>query len=250
MDQAATPETQSGERRRAVRVSVAGVAVLQNGTQPPSVWRVSNLSVGGAGLVGDGAMIVGRHALSLHVAGFSAVDLEVKVLRRQLVTRAGRCAVRFVDLSDAQKQALREIMAADHSPTTVRRRALVVASDPARTRALFGELARLGFAVREEASPGQAVAWLQREETEIVIVDERVVETDRWNLLQFVRDTAPEIRRLVIASDVRGFRLYYAIKAGLVEGLVEPTAAGEALARHLTGAPPAAVRSRPARSGR
>jgi len=107
----------------------------------------------------------------------------------------------------------------------------------------------LGFAVRREASPGQALAWLQTEEMEILLVDESLVEADRWSLLQFVRTTAPEVRRLVLASDVRGFRLYYAIKAGLVDGLVEPTTAGESLARHLTGAP-AAVSPPRARSAR
>jgi hypothetical protein len=103
--------------------------------------------------------------------------------------------------------------------------------------------------VRREASAGQAVAWLQREETEALIVDERVLEAERWNMLQFVHDTSPETRRLVIANDVRGFRLYFAIKAGLVEGLIAPDAAGDALARHLIG-PPSALSSPRARAAR
>jgi CheY-like chemotaxis protein len=249
MDQATTPETQSGERRRAVRVSVPGVAVLNNGTQPPAVWRVSNLSVGGAGLVGDGGLLMGKQSLSLHVAGFPAIDLEAKVLRRQLVTRGGRCAVKFVDVSEAQRQTLREIMAADHAPALAGRRALVITSNVERARTLSRELVRLGLATREEASPGQAVAWLQREETEVVLVDESVVDADRWNLLQFIRDTEPEIRRLVIANDVRGFKLYYAIKAGLVDALVEPGTTADALARQITGAA-AVVKPRRGRAAR
>jgi ActR/RegA family two-component response regulator len=245
----ATPGTQLGERRHATRTWVAGVAILQAGGQPPSVWRVSNLSVGGAGLVGDGTLAPGLHTLCLHVAGFAALDLHAKVLRRQVMTRGGRCAVKFVDVTDAQSEMLRAMMAADHTAAPVARRALVVTADDVRARTLTRELTSLGFSVRREKSAGQAVAWLQREETEAILVDEGVVGADRWNVLQFVNDTAPETRRLVIANDVRGFRLYYAIKAGLVEGLVEPTSAGEALARHLTGVP-AAVRSRPARSGR
>jgi hypothetical protein len=249
MDETALAGTESSERRRATRVPVAGIALLRSGAQPPSVWRLSNLSVGGAGLVGDAMLAPGRHAICLHVAGFPALELEVKVLRRQVLTRGGRCAVRFVDVTEPQKRTLRDILAADNGPTLVRRRALVVTPEPARARALARELALLGYAVRQEASPGQAGAWLEREDTEVVLVDESVVEADRWSLLQYVRDTAPEIRRLVIASDVRGFRLYYAIKAGLVEGLVEPTTSGDALARHLAGAPAvsAPVRARRAR---
>jgi ActR/RegA family two-component response regulator len=237
MEQAATPETQGSERRRAARVRVAGVAVLQSGTQPPSVWRISDLSVGGAGLVGDGAMIVGKQSLCLHVAGFPALQIEAKVLRRQLVARRGRCAVRFVDATEEQREVLRAMMAADHAPVIVPRRALVVSANEKRARSLSSQLTRLGFSVRQEPVPGQAVAWLQREDVEAVLVDEAVVDGDRWNLLQFVRDTAPEVRRLVIANDVRGFRLYFAIKAGLVDGLVEPAMSGDALARQVTGAP-------------
>jgi hypothetical protein len=242
-------QTQGSERRRAPRAWVPGLAVLTSGTQPPSVWRVSNLSVGGVGLVGDGRLETGRHALALHVAGFDPLALEVNVLRRQLMTRGGRCGVRFVGLGEAERRSLLDIAAVDHAPTPAGRRALVVAPDAARGKALAKELALLGFVVRRETSPGQAGAWLQAEDTEALFVDESAVEADRWSLLQFVRDTAPEMRRLVIASDVRGFRLYYAIKAGLVDALVEPTIAAEVLARHLAGAS-TSVTSRRGRAAR
>jgi hypothetical protein len=234
-------ETQSSERRRAPRVWVPGIAVLSSGAQPPSVWRVSNLSAGGVGLVGDGRLETGRYTLALHVAGSEPLELEVKVLRRQLLTRGGRCGVRFDGVTPPQQRALRDIAAAEHAPAPAARRALVVAADAGRAEPISRELAFLGFGVRREPMPGQAAAWLQREESEVVIVDERVLEAERWSLLQFVRDTAPEARRLVIASDVRGFRLYYAIKAGLVDALVEPKMAADALARHLTSAPTAAT---------
>jgi hypothetical protein len=198
---------------------------------------VSNLSAGGVGLVGDGRLETGRHALALHVAGFEPLDLEVKVLRRTLLTRGGRCGVRFVDVTEPQAQLLHEMAAAEHGPSAAGPRALVVAPDEGRAKGLSRELGLLGFAVRVEATPGQAGAWLQREDTELLLVDESVVAADRWSLLQFVRDTAPEVRRLVIASDVRGFRLYYSIKAGLVDALVEPTMSADEIARHLTGAP-------------
>ena len=46
------------------------------------------------------------------------------------------------------------------------------------------------------------------------------------------------MRRFVLAPDVRGFRLYFAMKAGLVDGLVEPAMPRHTLARHLLGAVP------------
>jgi hypothetical protein len=247
MDQTHGPEAQGRERRREQRAWVAGIAVVRSGAQPPSVWRVENLSLGGASLVGDGALPAARLSLELHVAGFPGVALEAKVLRRQLVTRAGRSAVRFVDVSEAQRQALGEILAADHAPAIVRRGALIVdgAGEATPAPALSGELASLGFSVHCETSPEQGAAWLQRETIEILLLGAAAMQAHRWSLLQFVRDTAPEVRRFVVtASEVLGFRLYYAMKAGLVDGLVEPKMAGEALARHLLGAASAHGRSR------
>lgn len=218
---------------------MAGVAVLRGGGQPPSIWRLTNLSLGGAALIGDGALLPNRLSVSIHVAGFRAVEVQARVLRRQLVTRDGKCAVRFVDVSGADQDTLREILLAAHfSPSLVRRRALIVDRDEIKTSALAAELVSLGFAVRRETSPEQAAAWLQREDTEVLLVDESVVAASGWSLLEFVRDSAPEIRRLVLAEDVRGFRLYYAIKAGLVDGLVGRQMAGDALARHVLGAVP------------
>jgi hypothetical protein len=240
MDETRLPGSRGRERRRERRIAVPGIAVVHIGAQTPSVWRVTDLSLGGASLVGDGALAPARLSLGLHVAGCRALDLEARVLRRQLVTRAGKCAVRFVDTSEAQRQALQEIMAVDHTPAEVRRRALVVVGGAAdRAPTLSAELSRLGFAVRRETAPEQGAAWLQKETAEILLVDESVVEASRWSLLQFARDTAPEVRRFVLAADVRRFRLYYAIKAGLVDGLVEPQMAGDSLARHLLGAAPA-----------
>jgi hypothetical protein len=224
------------ERRRERRIWVPGVAVLQSGGQPPAVWRVSNLSTGGAALIGDGGLMMSPLTLRLHVAGFETLYLSARVLRQQLITRSGRCGIRFVDVGDRQRRMLRDIASAEHTPTLVSRRALVVIPDVHKAPNLVAELTGMGFDVRRESSPGQAAAWLQREGAEVLLVDESAVEIDRWSLLRFTHDTAPETRRMVLAEDVRGFSLYYAIKAGLVEGLVEPSMAGDALARHLLAA--------------
>jgi hypothetical protein len=241
MDEVQVPgsEIHSGERRRQRRVPVSGIALVEGGGQPPSVWRIANLSLGGASLLGDGTLPPGPLSISLHVAGFPAVEMSAKILRRQLVTRAGRSAVKFVDVAEAQRQVLRDMLGVEHALSVVSRRALVVDREGERAVALSAELSSLGFKVRKETSSEQAAAWLQREATEILLVGETIVESDRWGLLQFVRDTAPEIRRFVLASDVRKFRLYYAMKAGLVDGLIEPKlysgASGDALARRLLG---------------
>jgi PleD family two-component response regulator len=189
--------------------------------------------------MGDGVLLPAKISLSLNVAGFPPLEVGARLLRRQLVTGTGKCAIKFVDLSEAQQKALEEILAADHKLSLVKRRALIVEPAESQSPRLSTELASLGYIVRCERSPEQAAAWLQKEDTEVLLVGESVVGANGWSLLQFVRDTEPEIRRLVLADDVRGFRLYYAIKAGLVDGLVGSTMVGDALARHVLGAAPA-----------
>jgi hypothetical protein len=229
------------ERRRQRRIWVAGVAVVRGGGQPPSIWRVANLSLGGASLVGDGTLPPGRFSFALHVAGFEPVELEARVLRRQLVTRAGKCGVKFSDVSDVHGHLLRKILAADHAPSLVQRRALIVDGQDGLPQGLLAEIASLGFSIREESSPEQAAAWLLKESTEVLLVAESAIEINHWSLLQFARDTAPEIRRLVLVDRVPGFRLHYAMRAGLVEGLIEPKMRADILARHMLG--PAAIKS-------
>jgi hypothetical protein len=228
-------EVETHERRRAARASVSGVAVLQSGAQPPSIWRVTNLSAGGVGLEGEGATGADVVSLTLHVAGYPALELRARVLRRQVSRARGRAGLRFVGPTEDQARILRDIVAGEHAPSGERRRALVVSPDERRSGALVGELERLGFSIRREPAPGQAMAWLLRDEAEVLLVDETVIEADRAGLLKFVRDVSPETRRLVIANDVRGFRLYYAMKAGLVDRLVEPASPADALARHIAG---------------
>jgi hypothetical protein len=235
MNATTLPELETHERRRAARAAVSGVAVLQSGGQPPSIWRVTNVSAGGVGLEGEGAMAADVVSLTLHVAGVPALELRARVLRRQVSRARGRAGLRFVGLTAAQAQVLRDVVAGEHAPSGERRRALVVSPDERRSSALVGELERLGHSVRREPAPGQALAWLLRDESEVLLVDEAVIEADRAGLLKFVRDVSPETRRLVIANDVRGFRLYYAMKAGLVDRLVEPTSPADVLARHLAG---------------
>ena len=186
--------------------------------------------------MGAGAVLLERVSMDLHVAGFPDVELEARLVRRQLATRKGRCALKFIDPSEEQQRILREMLGADHAPAPERRRALLVHAEEERIPSLAADVAALGFAVRNETSTGQAAAWLQRENADLLLVEHRVVETDRLGLLQFARDTVPEMRRFVLAPDVRGFRLYFAIKAGLVDGLVEPAMPRQQLARHLLGA--------------
>src|SRR3954471_10862726 len=117
-------QSEGRERRHGRRVWVPGIAVMRGGDQPPSVWRVANLSLGGASLAGDGVLPPGRLSLALHVAGVEPVELDARILRRQRVTRAGRCAVKFMDASEAQLETLRNMVAADHTPSLTGRRAL------------------------------------------------------------------------------------------------------------------------------
>ena len=137
-------------------------------------------SLGRRGVAGGGgAVLLDGASMDLHVAGFPDLALETRLVRRQLATRARRCALRFVDTSDEQRRILGEMLGADHAAAPARRRALLVHVDQAHIPALATDVAALGFSVRSETSTGQAAAWLQRESADLLLVEHRVVETDR-----------------------------------------------------------------------
>src|SRR4051794_41980126 len=94
----------AAERRRAQRAWVPGIAVLRSGAQPPSVWRVANLSTGGVSLVGGGAVLLDRVSMDLHVAGFPNLELETRLVRRELATQNRRRAPRFIGGPQGQRR--------------------------------------------------------------------------------------------------------------------------------------------------
>ncbi len=225
-------------RRRHPRVPVTAVATLATEGAPLAVWIVQNLSRGGASLVGvaDAILLPGQHLrFAIHAPGRRPLPLPARILRRQLATRAGRCAVVFDHLSPEQVAAIDEtIEAAAVPPGASPAASLVVGRASIALGRLVQGLRPLGHEPRLVESPLDAAAWLQRERAAAaVLVEEASLDVDGFHLLEFVREMRPEVKRIAIAKGVHSFRLNQALRAGLADAVIEPPFEPAALAARL-----------------
>jgi hypothetical protein len=69
------------------------------------------------------------------------------------------------------------------------------------------------------------------------------MELDGWSFVEFVRNTRPNARRIIVASDVHSFRLNFALRSGLADAVVERPFQAATLARKL-GIDPATIDAR------
>lgn len=226
----------AGNRRKHRRSQVPAVAVIPAEGGSVAVWHVRDVSLGGACIVGDAMLLSGqRLSLSLYLAGGPPLELSAKVVRRQLATRRGQCAITFEDLHPAQIATLAQAIEAWSDPARAPESpdTLVVASaSPRLLPPLMRELRALGRTPRQVASSFEAAAWLQRDSA-AVLVEQDMIEVGGWNFMHFVRDTWPDVRRLVIAKDIHSFRLNLALRCGLVDAVVDKPFRAAALAAKL-----------------
>src|SRR5262245_34029439 len=89
-------------RRRHRRSYVPGVAVVSAEDGSVAVSCVRDISLGGACLTGNTVLVAGKRSnLTLYLAGAAPLEVSAKVIRRQLATRRGQCAIAFDDLAPA-----------------------------------------------------------------------------------------------------------------------------------------------------
>lgn len=230
------PQRTDDNRRQHRRVDLAAIAAVSVADGPIAVWIVQNLSQGGAQLVGDPLLIPGqRFGMSLYLPGAPPLALTARALRRQVAAREARCAIVFDALSPQQAGAVASALEAAGSRTrSVTVSDLIVGPRGPVLAALVRELRDMGRTPRLVTSPLEAAAWLQRESSAAtLIVAEKLMETRGWNVLKFVRDARPKVKRLVVAGLVHTFRLNMALRSGLADAVIEQPFDAAALAKKL-----------------
>jgi hypothetical protein len=236
------PSNLVGNRRQHRRGRVPAVAVLPAPDKSVAVWFVRDLSIGGASIMGDSMLISGqRFALKLYLAGHEPLELAARVLRRQLAFRRGQCAVVFENVTAEQSAVLTAAIEAWKDPAAMPVPPDTLVASPSDVHGpLMRELAAIGRSALQVPSPFAAAAWLHRGAV-AVLVEQNLIEVGGWNFMNFVRDTWPQIKRLVIAKDIHGFRLNLALRSGLVDAVVEKPFRAAQLAAKL-GVEPAGRR--------
>jgi CheY-like chemotaxis protein len=208
------------ELRRYIRSEVVATAVVFSSGQMHGNFLVQDLSVGGACLMGHFTTPPGRRlTVMLQFPGKPAFSVVARLVRHDTLgpTRE-RTAVTFIELEAEQEDAIQEALVATLERERARLRAtvLVISADDESRDALEHDLRALGVEAVTVATPLEALAWLERPGASIatVVVDVSPGAAQGLDVLDFVGESHPGIQRVVMADEMRPFRLDLALRSG------------------------------------
>jgi CheY-like chemotaxis protein len=211
------------ERRKHVRGRPLAAAVVSNGCFAGS-YRVEDLSAGGALLAGAAGMVEGDHV---------SVLLQVGPPRRCTFTLLGRVvraeargddrhafAIAFRDLERSVLDLIEEVVI--ENPAGAPRTVLVVDDSRRVCAALRSDLVALGWDAHTACTPMAALARLDQlaARVDTVIVDHRLGGVDGLDLLTFLTESHPHVRRVLMSSYPRHWQLDWAISSGRAHALL------------------------------
>jgi CheY-like chemotaxis protein len=195
-------------------------AVVFSAGQMHGNFLVQDLSVGGACLMGHFTTPPGRRlTVMLQFPGRQAFSVTAKVVRHDnLGPTRERTAVRFVELDAEQEDLIQEALVATLERERERLLAtvLVISADDESRDALEHDLRDLGVQAVTVATPLEALAWLERPNARIttVVVDVSPGAAQGLDVLDFVGENHPGLQRVMMADEVRPFRLDLALRSG------------------------------------
>jgi CheY-like chemotaxis protein len=208
------------ENRRHARSEVVATAVVFSSGHMHGSFLVQDLSAGGACLMGHlDAMPGMKLTLLLTFPGKPAFPLAAVVVRHDALgpTRE-RTAVNFVDVSAEQEDTIQDALIASLERERARLAAtvLVISPDDISCGALEHDLRALGHEAVSVSTPLEALAWLERPGARIatVVVDVSPGASQGLDVLDFVGENHPRIQRVVMADELRPFRLDLALRSG------------------------------------
>lgn len=193
------------ERRRYPRASAINLdaAVVAGGRTV--VCSIESLSAGGMRVVGPLRVTPGEHVrVLLGSRGRSSRGLDAKVLRCE-PRNDTTCTVALVfhHVTQATQDAIQQLVlrSLEHRPAEANH-VLVLDDEPAIRAALDRELGVLGFAARSVAAPLDLLRYLGDPALEhaTVLVDLRLCHEDGVNVLTFLSEDYPRIRRVVMSG--------------------------------------------------
>jgi CheY-like chemotaxis protein len=214
------PPPHNDNRRRHSRREVLATAMVFTAHRMHGSFLVQDLSAGGACLIGhlDTAPNA-RLTLLLQFPGKTPFSVSAEVVRHDErgLTRA-RTAVAFIDLTADQEDVIQEAIATALERERARQKAtvLVLAPDDDGRDALEQDLRALGLEPVGVGTPLEALAWLERPGMRIstVLVDVSPGVSTGLDVLDFLGEHYPAIQRVVMADEVRPFRLDLALRSG------------------------------------
>lgn len=231
----------SEERRRHPRRGVLATAAVFCAERLHGTFKVRDLSAGGARLRGAIDLPAGSDvSVVLKMGRRAPFTIAARILRAEGQGRARSFSLSFVALSaedeDTIHEALIEALERESArdPATV----LVLYGEGRGRETLERELETLGLSAVAVATPVEALDYLQGDDTTIttVLVDLSLAASQGLDLLEFVGEHHPRIRRVAISDDEDPAQLQRVLRSGRVHAVLRrPFVAGQ-LNATLTGA--------------
>jgi CheY-like chemotaxis protein len=213
----------TAERRRSMRVELAAPAALYAADAAPWACEVDNLSLGGASLEGARARThVGDPVIvKIRLPGARSIRPHGRVARVRAVGGRINVAVEFdrlsADIEDYIEDACLAALERAGAP-----RVLVVDPRGLRCLTLARSLREAGHRVVPVATPLHAVAFLleRADSVAAVVVQLDLGQTTGAELLRYVADEYPRLRRVAVAGPENRAAALALVEAGLTSAAI------------------------------
>lgn len=214
-------EQRNPERRRHPRSGgVTATAVVLAENRYAGAFVVEDLSAGGALLIGDPRLDLGEYVnILLQLEGKRPLHLWAEVVRHQ-VREAGEhlFAVAFRNMRATEEDRIQGavLSALERRRASPDASVLVVDDAPEIHRALQRDLHAFGVGMLSAATPLEAVRHLQDPDVQIdiALVDLHLGHADGTDVLAFLAEDHPEIRRVLMSGRARPCQLELALSSG------------------------------------
>jgi DNA-binding NarL/FixJ family response regulator len=219
------PHNAKHEHRRSFRLPIGGAASVAWGERNSRRYTIDNLSLGGALMLGTPAPAEGEavHAV-IRLPGARLLDLSGRVIRTTDHHYRPEFAVAFDELRSEAEDLIHDLSIAMLEQRGVAT-ALVVARSQTMRDGLSSLLREIGWTAAAAEAPLQAIALLDQPELDVrwVVVLERQTQTSGIDLLRYVADELPGVRRLLISRPEKYRAASDAVRLGVADAaLLQP----------------------------
>lgn len=220
------------ERRQQPRAKVHATAIISRGTFAGE-FTVKNLSAGGALVRGIDPGELGATDFILLLEGQTAIPIQATILRKESSKTTCSVALEFHNVPFHHQECIQEAVLQALSRDRQRASVLFVDDDLEVLDAFEALLEDEPFDVYTAASEREALAWLETKDIDLIIADEEMPGTLGHELLQLVRDSHPDVGRLLLSGHTPSRAVVNALHNGAVHHLLVKPVAPESIRRAL-----------------
>jgi CheY-like chemotaxis protein len=214
------------ERRLTPRAAVPAVVTVFRSEARVGEFAVENLSAGGVLLTGAATLNVGEMLrVLLQLQGHLPIAIHAQVLRRE--DRGGGVyayAVTFRDLSAKAEDLIQEsvLLALERQRKRPDAAVLVVDDSAEVCLALERDLRAMGRRAFSAVTPLDAVRHLLDAQAgiETAVVDLYLGQADGMDLLAYLADDLPKVRRVIMSGTLREDQLQAALVSGRAQAIL------------------------------